>query len=123
MSIAYAGTPTYAASAPMAMGAVAAPAVTSYAAPMAAPVTTTYAAPAAAPVTTTYAAPAMPSYVPPAAPAVPAGPPASVLASMPDPATIAKQKDGYTKMLDDQLKQGTTVLAKQKDGYTKMLDD
>merc|ERR1719421_2348323 len=56
---------------------------------------------------------AVPSYVPAPvamAPAAPAAPPASVLASMPDPSTIAKQKDGYMKMLDDQLKQGTTVL-------------
>merc|ERR1711959_25394 len=62
----------------------------------------------------TVAAPApmaVPSYVP--APAAPMAPPASVLASMPDPPTIAKQKDGYMKMLDDQLKQGTTVLDQQ----------
>merc|ERR1719395_45026 len=65
----------------------------------------------AAPAPVSYAAPM--SYVPMPAPAAPVGPPASVLASMPDPATIAKQKDGYMKMLDDQLKQGTTVLDQQ----------
>merc|ERR1719316_1656409 len=89
------------------MATAAAP-VTQYAAPV-----TSYAAPVAAHVTTTYVAPAaMPSYVPPAV-AAPAGPPASVLASMPDPATIDKQKQGYMKMLEDQLKQGTTVLDQQ----------
>ena len=28
---------------------------------------------------------------------------------MPDPDTIAKQKDAYLKMLDEQFKQGTAV--------------
>jgi hypothetical protein len=28
---------------------------------------------------------------------------------MPDPATITKQKDAYTKMLDEQFKQGCAV--------------
>jgi hypothetical protein len=32
---------------------------------------------------------------------------------MPDPATIAKQKDAYSKMLEQQLKQGITVLDAQ----------
>lgn len=32
---------------------------------------------------------------------------------MPDPATIAKQKDSYMKMLDEQIKQGTQVLEAQ----------
>merc|ERR1719395_452914 len=65
----------------------------------------------AAPAPVSYAAPM--SYVPMPAPAAPVGPPSSVLAGMPDPATIAKQKDGYMKTLDEQLKQGTTVLDQQ----------
>ena len=32
---------------------------------------------------------------------------------MPDPATIANQKDAYMKMLDEQVKQGTQVLEAQ----------
>jgi hypothetical protein len=31
---------------------------------------------------------------------------------MPDPATIDKQKSAYTKMLDEQFKQGTQVTNK-----------
>merc|ERR1711862_528886 len=34
-------------------------------------------------------------------------------AGMPDPSTIAKQKDAYMKMLDEQVKQGTQVLEAQ----------
>merc|ERR1719443_1580488 len=65
----------------------------------------------AVPAQTTYAASAMPSYTPPPVAQVPSytPPPApaqSVLAGMPDPATVAKQKEGYEKMLDDQLTEG-----------------
>lgn len=56
-----------------------------------------------------------PSYVPPVAPPAvfPAMPPQSSLASMPDPVSIAKQKDGYAQMLDNQLKEGAAALDKQ----------
>ena len=40
-------------------------------------------------------------------------PPQPLTAGMPDPATIAKQKDAYMKMLDEQVKQGTLVLEAQ----------
>jgi len=40
-------------------------------------------------------------------------PPMSLTVGMPDPATIAKQKDAYSKMLEQQLKQGITVLDAQ----------
>ncbi len=40
-------------------------------------------------------------------------PPQPLTAGMPDPATIAKQKDAYMKMLDEQVKQGTQVLEAQ----------
>ena len=77
---------------------------------MEAPITTTVtAAPTTsvvmqAPVqTVTYAAPA------PVAPV----PPQKLTTGMPDPATIAKQKAAYAKMLDDQLKQGKDVLDQQ----------
>ena len=40
-------------------------------------------------------------------------PPHSLTAGMPDPATIAKQKDAYMKMLDEQVKQGAAVLEAQ----------
>jgi len=47
-------------------------------------------------------------------------PPQPLTAGMPDPATIAKQKDAYMKMLDEQVKQGTQVLeaqVKHQKGY------
>merc|ERR1719217_802184 len=71
----------------------------------AAPVTTTYTTAAPA-VTTTYAAP-------PVA-AGPPAPPQPLTTGMPDPATIAKQKAAYAKMLDDRLKQGKDVLDQQQ---------
>jgi len=37
-------------------------------------------------------------------------PPASLTAGLPDPKTIAKQKEAYLKMLEDQLRQGIMVL-------------
>merc|ERR1719265_2173667 len=37
----------------------------------------------------------------------------SALASMPDPAAIAKQKDGYEAVLEAQLKEGAAALDKQ----------
>jgi len=40
-------------------------------------------------------------------------PPASATAGIPDPGAIARQKDVYLKMLDEQLKQGVTVLDQQ----------
>jgi len=40
-------------------------------------------------------------------------PPQPLTAGMPDPPTIAKQKDAYMKMLDEQVKQGTQVLEAQ----------
>ncbi len=40
-------------------------------------------------------------------------PPQPLTAGMPDPSTIAKQKDAYMKMLDEQVKQGTQVLEAQ----------
>ena len=43
----------------------------------------------------------------------PSMPPQSLTAGMPDPSTIAKQKDAYMKMLDEQVKQGTQVLEAQ----------
>lgn len=42
----------------------------------------------------------------------PGGPP-SLTQSIPDPGAIARQKDVYLKMLDDQLKQGINVLDQQ----------
>jgi len=59
-----------------------------------------------------------PSYAPPMAQAMPvmAAPamaPQSNLAAMPDPVTVAKQKDGYAAMLDNQLKEGAAALDKQ----------
>merc|ERR1719265_1522720 len=39
--------------------------------------------------------------------------PAPLTQGMPDPNTIAKQKAGYARMLDDQLKQGTDVVNQQ----------
>ena len=45
--------------------------------------------------------------------AVPMMPPQPLTAGMPDPATIAKQKDVYMKMLDEQVKRGTQVLDAQ----------
>jgi len=42
-----------------------------------------------------------------------AQPPMSLTVGMPDPVTISKQKDAYSKMLDEQLKQGITVLNAQ----------
>merc|ERR1719428_1405356 len=43
----------------------------------------------------------------------PMAPAPSLTAGIPDPATIAKQKDAYLKMLDEQLRQGTAVLDQQ----------
>ena len=43
----------------------------------------------------------------------PPAPPQPLTTGMPDPATIAKQKAAYSKMLDDQLKQGKDVLDHQ----------
>jgi len=40
-------------------------------------------------------------------------PPMPLTTGMPDPATISKQKDAYNKMLEEQLKQGITVLDAQ----------
>merc|ERR1711915_1157378 len=42
-----------------------------------------------------------------------AQPPMSLTVGMPDPATISRQKDAYSKMLEEQLKQGITVLDAQ----------
>merc|ERR1719316_884853 len=73
----------------------------------------------------TYGAPvaSVPSYVPP--PAMPAMPatvsPQALTAGMPDPATVQKQKDGYMKMLDDQLQQSSTVLDQQMKYQTEYL--
>lgn len=44
---------------------------------------------------------------------LPPQPPMPLTTGMPDPATIAKQKDAYNKMLEEQLKQGVTVLDAQ----------
>merc|ERR1719399_2293466 len=52
---------------------------------------------------TTYAAPTYVEAGPPA-------PPQPLTTGMPDPASIAKQKNAYAKMLDDQLTQGKGVL-------------
>merc|ERR1719382_258846 len=41
------------------------------------------------------------------------GPPKQSLAGIPDPGAIARQKDVYLKMLDEQLKQSVTVLDQQ----------
>merc|ERR1719199_385710 len=57
------------------------------------------------------AAPQAVSYAAPAAGAP--VPPQPLTTGMPDPATIAKQKAAYSKMLDDQLKQGKDVLDQQ----------
>jgi len=40
-------------------------------------------------------------------------PPQSLTVGMPDPSTINKQKDAYMKMLDEQVKQGASVLDAQ----------
>merc|ERR1711962_1794221 len=40
-------------------------------------------------------------------------PPMSLTVGMPDPNTISRQKDAYSKMLEEQLKQGITVLDAQ----------
>ena len=40
-------------------------------------------------------------------------PPQALTSGMPDPATIANQKTSYMHMLDEQVKQGTTVLEAQ----------
>ena len=40
-------------------------------------------------------------------------PPQALTAGMPDPATIANQKDSYLKMLDEQIKEGSQVLEVQ----------
>merc|ERR1719258_111517 len=76
------------------------------------PVTYTTAAPTTSVVytsapaaTTTYAAP---QYIT-AEPAPPA-PPQPLTTGMPDPKSIEKQKAAYAKMLEDQLKQGKSVL-------------
>eukprot|EP00746_Dinoflagellata_sp_MGD_P163822 gnl/MRDRNA2_/MRDRNA2_92074_c0_seq1.p1 gnl/MRDRNA2_/MRDRNA2_92074_c0~~gnl/MRDRNA2_/MRDRNA2_92074_c0_seq1.p1 ORF type:complete len:278 (-),score=87.07 gnl/MRDRNA2_/MRDRNA2_92074_c0_seq1:177-1010(-) len=45
--------------------------------------------------------------------APPPAPPQDLTVNMPDPVAIAKQKAGYMKMLDDQLKEGTNVLEQQ----------
>lgn len=39
--------------------------------------------------------------------------PVPLTSGMPDPVTIAKQREAYAKMLDEQLKQGVTVLEAQ----------
>jgi len=41
------------------------------------------------------------------------GPPLSLTQGMPDPATVQKQKDGYVRTLDDQLRQGSATLDNQ----------
>lgn len=55
------------------------------------------------------ASPSMPSTAMPGGP----GPPQSLTNGIPDPGAIARQKDVYIKMLDEQLKQGVTVLDQQ----------
>merc|ERR1712194_487359 len=49
-------------------------------------------------------------------------PPQPLTMGMPDPATIAKQKDAYMKMLDEQVKQGTQVLEAQVKHQEMALD-
>jgi len=44
---------------------------------------------------------------------MPAQAPMPLTTGMPDPVTITKQKDSYNKMLDEQLKQGVSVLEAQ----------
>jgi len=41
------------------------------------------------------------------------GPPLSLTQGIPDPATVQKQKDGYVRTLDDQLRQGSATLDNQ----------
>lgn len=87
-------------------GQYAAPTQVSY---PAVPTQSSYAVAAPAVSYTPSYAPAPVAYAAPAAPAAPV----SVLANMPDPGTIEKQKQGYIKMLDDQLKEGNAVLSQQ----------
>lgn len=47
------------------------------------------------------------------APGSPMPPPPALTQDLPDPAAIARQKDVYHKMLDEQLKQGISVLDQQ----------
>jgi hypothetical protein len=47
------------------------------------------------------------------APTIPPSEPVSTLNSLPDPASIEKQKDGYTQMLNEQLNQGNSILQQQ----------
>merc|ERR1712199_19298 len=63
--------------------------------------------------------PVMPAAMPAAMPAP--APPQAVTAGMPDPATVQKQKEGYMKMLDDQLQQSSTVLDQQMKYQTNFL--
>jgi len=55
---------------------------------------------------------------------MPTGPPqqpASLTQGLPTPEAIAKQKEGYIKLLDDQLKQGQATLDQQRKQQTEYL--
>merc|ERR1719311_1673015 len=47
--------------------------------------------------------------------------PQNLTAGLPDPAAVAKQKDGYLRMLDDQLKSGEMQLEQQRKFQTDII--
>lgn len=69
------------------------------------------------------------SYVPPPATRAPVSPivsmsvPTQSLEDLPNPQTIARQKDGYLKALDDEFNQGTNSLAQQIQARKQQLSD